>query len=263
MRTAVFRIGMAVALVLFACVTSRVTAQSSAQSSSVAAPKYPILGSCSQDPLIFGVTDEDRARFPAEFTVTDIWASVFHEIVGGVVESYRRPEEREYDCLDPSASGVVEAPETLRRLAVQLPPWRDETNLAELSRADLAPVVLEYLRTYECALREREEFLWAQVSDDFSQVIEGKADTISDVARAVYAERQKIQNERATARRSVERTLTTLSALERFSGFDTELTCMQRASVDVRNSFALAAEAASCLPRVWNAKDPLRDVVSR
>ena len=72
-------------------------------------------------------------------------------------------------------------------------------------------------------------------------------------------QRGKIDNELLTARPALQRALIIAGGYGRLARLDKELQCIQRASLDYRNVFAVVAETSSCLPRNWGAKDPLRD----
>ena len=76
-------------------------------------------------------------------------------------------------------------------------------------------------------------------------------------------QRGKIVEELATTRDTMHRLLSLIGGMERMRILTAELECVQRASLDARNAFGLAAETASCLPRVWDHKDPLRDYNQR
>ncbi|MBU0766279.1 hypothetical protein KKF55_00630 [Patescibacteria group bacterium] len=155
------------------------------------------------------------------------------------------------------------------------------SNLSSLSQLDVGTVLLEYLQMYECALVERSLFLardtYKQEQGREKKLISLKNGAAGDVLEAlvrilkrrplewgryinfVIGDRQIILQELTIARRSLERTLTFLSGFNHLRPIDMELTCLQQASLDVRNGLALAADASSCLPRVWNNKDVLRD----
>ncbi|MCF7844707.1 MAG: hypothetical protein K9M03_02670 [Kiritimatiellales bacterium] len=163
----------------------------------------------------------------------------------------------------------------------EVDPQRNNDNINKLSQLDVGTVLLEYLQMYECAMVERSLFL---VRDTLSQeqnrekrIKELKEDASDDVLEAllkiiknrplswaryiefVAGDRQLILQELTQARRSLERTLSFLSSYNRMRPIDMELTCLQQASLDIRNGLALAADASSCLPRIWNNKDVLRD----
>jgi len=155
------------------------------------------------------------------------------------------------------------------------------TNASSLSQLDVGTVLLEYLRMYECALVERSLFL---IKDTYNQEqnrdkrmddlkIEISDDALKSLliflkrrplnwamyVNFVSGDRQIILSELTQARRSLNRTLTFLAGFNRMRPIDIELKCLQQASLDVRNGLALAADASSCLPRIWNSKDVLRD----
>jgi hypothetical protein len=118
---------------------------------------------------------------------------------------------------------------------------------------------------YECALVERTLFLPTHTLDQESKreaLLSGNIlPTLEHmiVAVIVWTDRETIIEELLIARRAINRTVTMLSGYNRFNVLNMELQCLQQASLDMRNGLALAADSASCLPRIWNAKDPPRD----
>lgn len=155
------------------------------------------------------------------------------------------------------------------------------TNAGKLSQLDVGTVLLEYLRMYECALVERSLFLikdtYDQEKDRDKRMENLKTEVSGDVLESLLiflkgrplnwpmylnffvGDRQIILSELTQARRSLNRTLAFLAGFNRMRPIDIELKCLQQASLDVRNGLALAADASSCLPRIWNIKDVLRD----
>ena len=155
---------------------------------------------------------------------------------------------------------------TLSFVASNLPPWKNPTDFARLSEDDFGAVILEYVNAYECVLRERgyslaidvtrEEFQW-------SDIIFGAGLTpiiLEKITKETADQQEKIDRELLTARAIANRVLEFVGGFNRLLTLDKELQCMQRASLDFRNAFAIAAETSSCLPRIWNAKDSLRDI---
>src|SRR3989339_587759 len=126
-------------------------------------------------------------------------------------------------------------------------------------------VVEEHLRAYECALQERLYFLHPDALEELKGRLqnagaESEVIDISDLIAEVSEEDKTITREYATARPTLHRALTIVGGLGRLLPLHGELQCIERASLDIRNALALGAEASACLPRIWNAKDPLRDL---
>jgi hypothetical protein len=171
------------------------------------------------------------------------------------------------DCFsdDPLASQTL--PE-LTALAASLPPWQKQEDLDSLKNTDMGFVLMEYLRVYECALKERDLFLRQSILDEQWQNLDDPNITNDSpreitegelLAKSEY-ERKIINKELAISRPLLERALMMQTGKTKLNALDMELVCMQRASLDLRNGLALSAEASACLPRAWNAKDVLRDI---
>jgi hypothetical protein len=153
----------------------------------------------------------------------------------------------------------------LSSLAARLPEW-GPSRAGELSEADLGPVLLEHLRVYECALHERERFVTVFAQDEISEKTtdeNGKVTEVTDrMALTKEQERQKkiITEEILTARPALERTIAFLGGIDRLRPLSAELECLKRASLDLRNATGLMAEAAACMPKIWDARGSLRDL---
>ncbi len=85
------------------------------------------------------------------------------------------------------------------------------------------------------------------------------APTMSDFATRplLYVNRQLVERQRARA--AVERTILALRSFEINYAYAKQLTCFQRASLDLKNELGLLADTASCLPRIWDAATSLHD----
>lgn len=127
-----------------------------AQSDDVAVPEYsgrdpeepPILAPCSR----FEEAYEDLGYLDKPL---EKWADIYHESVSKVIsESLEKPE---IQCTGSDYESLLRPGPELRRLAEKLPPWKDTD--VPVTRFDLARVLLENLRIYECALIEYDEFL--------------------------------------------------------------------------------------------------------
>ena len=130
-------------------------------------------------------------------------------------------------------------------LAALLPPWKESSRLAHLSEMDIGPVLLEYLRTYECSLSERDNLLF---------IIVPREHGTDSMERGLYqdtvAEQSElITHERSIARATLDRTLLILGGLDRLTPLGADIECLKRTSLDIRNSLGLVSQAAACLPR--------------
>ena len=188
----------------------------------------------------------------------DEWADMYHERVSTVIEEYLEPAVIECDAED---YGTLSEPGgELLDLAASLPTWNDPA--VPLSRLDTSRVLLEYLRIYGCALFEFNEFiLYDTAEEEYEE--RGEIDFLkfffSDLMTSALVRTETIQKEQQLARKALHRAITIMGAFDRLGPLDAELECMQRFSLDMRNISALTAETSACLPRIWNAKDSLRD----
>lgn len=65
--------------------------------------------------------------------------------------------------------------------------------------------------------------------------------------------------ERKRAHLAVERTLSVLRSYEINYAYAKQLTCLQRASMDLKNEVGLLADAMSCMPRIWDSVTSIHD----
>lgn len=70
---------------------------------------------------------------------------------------------------------------------------------------------------------------------------------------------ENIDTERQRSRNAVERTLQALRSYELNYAIARQLTCYQRASLDLRNEMSLLADAMSCIPKIWDAVTSIHD----
>ena len=220
---------------------------------------YPILESCSRS---------DAQYASLYFNTEDFydWPEKYHEAVNAVIEEYLEPPQT-IDCLNYDILPLSNF-STLGAMAAALPPWQDPTDLAELDRNDIGIVLLEFLRVYECAMTDHNFFLPMDVIQERfeDEAAGGPLPFIianfrfEDLLKEMGKRRRVIVEEIATARPTLERALVIVSSVIRLSFLDAELECLQRASLDLRNGLALAADASVCMPKGWDVKDPLRDL---
>ncbi|MDD3896337.1 MAG: hypothetical protein PHU04_00615 [Candidatus Peribacteraceae bacterium] len=224
---------------------------------------YPILGACGRSEhlnLFRWVPPQELGE--GEEDVIDIWSREYNERVNVIVEEYRSMDGSEIDCLSDSLETLLPAGRNMLALAGQLPPWEDPQDLAQLSYMDTNTVLLEHLRMYECALVGRYFYLFGDVMKEM-QAIYGQKDAIlwwGNVFREFQKQERKIRHEIAVSRTSLNRVLLLLNGYGRLRSLEMEVECFDRATKDFRNALAAAAEASACLPRAWDAKDPMRDL---
>lgn len=214
--------------------------------------RKPLLAPCSRE------SHEDI--FPSDSNRSGIlntlksWNKTYHVKVNEIIEEHlsqaQTTASRPLQCDADSSGSLDPAGEKLKALAKQLPLWENEAELNKLSSSDMPLVLSEFLRIYECSLVEYNLFLAVEDTD---------SEYYSD--KIVLPAWVSVINEHATlARESLEDVLGVLSGVARLRPLEMELTCLQRASLDARNGFALLAEASACMPKTWDAKDPLRDL---
>ncbi|MDA1208757.1 MAG: hypothetical protein O2904_01850 [bacterium] len=222
--------------------------------------RYPILAPCSRY--------EDRYTDVADFLNMQFedWDDIYHEQISAAIEEYIKPAE-EIKCTQDNLL-PVSAGSAIGRIARSLPPWAEPDEFAKLKRTDIGSVLLEYLRTYECAMTDHNFFLPIDIiTQKFEEAAGGgpplqfiRGFSLMSVAAEMGARRIKMMEEFAISRPSLERSLMVVSGIGRLGPIDAELQCLQRGSLDLRNALALGADAAMCLPRVWDARDVLRDI---
>ena len=255
--------------------------------------KYPILAACSSSEY-FNIFDSDSVETIREVMglpesgsspipgfdindkpdLVDIWADIYHTVVDEIIEHHmgNDPSVSPYDaapkCEEPDIQ--FNPPGDVMLLVAQnLPAWEAAVDLGRLSEDDFASVLLELLTAYECSLWERrfhlspvvidEEWSWRKFLAGGNFVDFINPPNIFRLDEEISEQRGKIDNELLTARPALQRALIIAGGYGRLARLDKELQCIQRASLDYRNVFAVVAETSSCLPRNWGAKDPLRD----
>lgn len=192
------------------------------------------------------------------------WPEIYHDQMRRVVDEYLEPTT--FKCDAENYTEFMKPGKELLSLAAALPTWNDPK--VPLSRFDISRVLLEYLRIYECSLMEYDTFLYFDTTKekfDEQEIVEGKPVNFfdfffSDLLDEASVRADLVNTERTIARKTLQRVLTLIATAERLRPLEAELECMQRYSLDVRNAMSLTAEASSCLPRIWNAKDILRDI---
>ena len=197
----------------------------------------------------------------------DFWAYTYHQLVDSAVSAHMKIFDDQgsdssvfskLQCAAPDFAGLLPPSAPLFLIAANLPPWQDPKNIARLSEQDFGAVLLEFLRIYECALKNHRNFLDINIIKD--------APLFSNLPlnwQEFGAERKRreivIEQELRIARSALERIFYTIGNLNRLLPFLLELECIARASLDLRNVLGIVSEASACLPRVWDARGSLRD----
>lgn len=189
----------------------------------------------------------------------DKWVSTYHSTVAGVIQAHMDSLENTaklpLDCTAPDYASMVKPTPELSSLASQLAPWKDNaTKLQALSETELAPVLLEYLREYQCALNERKNFIEEKVQQSMS------GGTDESILEESNRQSGIIDHELALAQPALDRTLQIVGDEDRIRPLSLDIECLKRASLDIRNVLGLAAQASACLPRIVNARGSLRDL---
>jgi hypothetical protein len=255
---------------------------------------YPKLGSCTKlDTEIFSfehnqlysdcmedaenAADQDLCsslypRTPIPYTE---WATRYHSDIDSILESFigkeaegnfaqREPPGGQGLCSGSQAASTTPAPPLLGDIAKKLEPWMK--NETVFGQSDTTPVLLEYLRVYECSLAERSTSLPIEIWREETRSREllpggllANPLAFNKIFEEWYKQSSKIQLELKVARPTLERVLGFMGTVQMSRVLAQDTNCLQRASLDIRNSLGLSADTAACMPRIWNAKDPMRD----
>lgn len=155
-------------------------------------------------------------------------------------------------------------------------------------------VVAEFQREYECKLTELQDRLLLEVARNqdlprgtqfccmadgcgivsdaaactgpitTDPVCDNACDLSLTISAHIFATRmgpyhRDLQTEREVSRIAVSRAIQTLRSFEIHSAAARQLTCYQRASLDLRNEMSLLADTVSCMPKIWDATTSLHD----
>ncbi|MEI8229870.1 MAG: hypothetical protein WCG83_01910 [Candidatus Peregrinibacteria bacterium] len=221
-----------------------------------------------RDPFLSPCSRNSDASKSLGFTVAAFfsWPTQYHDRVASIVEDHLQTIGKSAMCQAGNTEEFLSPGEKLAALARLLPTWKDGRSL---SRIDIAPVLQEYLRIYECALKERQYYLaldaqkWTADQQARATLGDTSAEvqmTLGSLGLEMSKQNAVIERELLLARPLLNRTLTVIAGLDRLLPLDASLQCIERASLDIRNAAGLAAEAGSCFPRISNSKDPLRDL---
>lgn len=200
-----------------------------------------------------------REDTPFENVEFKFWSRDFNRAIDKIVTAdLRRQEEGGRVICNTNNEAFLPPTPALREIARELPPWSPDRNpgaLRQLSESDVGAVLIELLRTYECSLREYRFFLPSE------PLIGGEEDSsplyIGDYLEEIVESDDIIAQGLVLARANVRRTIALLGPLGLLQPLQDELTCIQRLSLDLRNTLGLTAEVSSCLPRTWDTRGSL------
>lgn len=197
---------------------------------------------------------------PFEKTDMEKWPDTYHGTVSKVIEAHMKKFENlsttDIICTAEDYPSMFKASTELQGLASTLEPWKNRT----VSELELAPVLLEYLRVYECSLEEKRYFLTTAQKSSSSSSSKGPQIGIGKFVDEKTEDGIFINRELATSRPILERTLSIVGGLDRLKPLAMDIECLKRASIDLRNGMGLIAEAAACMPRAIDARGSLRDL---
>lgn len=187
------------------------------------------------------------------------WKELYHSNVSKVVEAHLKSIQdtvnKPLQCTAASYSELVPATDELKEVAGYLAGYRQGNRLSQVTETDIGPVLLEFVRVYECSMRERGRNLAVIIPEEKVDPLEyGQLYNLSK------EDEKKIEEEIAIARPALERTLTMIGGYDRLRPLTLDIECIKRTSLDLRNVLGLASDASSCLPRVWDTHGSLRDL---
>ncbi|HRH92900.1 MAG TPA: hypothetical protein PKV72_00020 [Candidatus Peribacteria bacterium] len=88
-------------------------------------------------------------------------------------------------------------------------------------------------------------------------------DTFGNYGLRIQNNFERMTQERIRARVAVERTVNTLRSFEQAVVFTVQMSCFQRAGLDIKNELSLMADGTSCMPKIWDSLNSLHDLKSQ
>ncbi len=227
---------------------------------------------------------------------TDKFTENVSTVVGEREEYFKQPSQ--WSCLDESQGGSGPAIDKLKALAELLPGWHytsalGGTKLRPVTFESFTSILGEFQREYECKLDELARSSDSLVGrnldldnpklyccSDLNLCVHVDSDTHCSTTQSddetcggscktgntheVFAVRlgfflTRLENEKQRARTAMLRTVHVLRSLELNYAYALQLTCFQRASLDLKNELSLLADATSCMPKIWDALTSVHD----
>lgn len=193
-------------------------------------------------------------------TAFNQWKNIYHNNVSTAIEAHltniKNTGTQPLRCTEEEYANLVPASPQLRSIANMLPAWRENPgDAAGLSEADMGTVLLEFLRIYECSMKERELYHSVRILQDADRDMNPE-----EFQQKKSEELKVMQNQIEVSRKTLNRTLSIVAGYDRFKPLTLDIECIKRASLDLRNVLGLASDASSCLPRIWDVHQSLRDL---
>ncbi len=228
--------------------------------------------------------------------VTDRFTQGVSAVVNERETYFRTPSK--WSCLSEADGGSIPAITALGVMADFLPGWHYTSALGVRKQRPVrfesfTSILGEFQREYECKLAEfsykadrmvasnldldnpkffccNQTYLCVQATADilcltptFDNPQCNGACPTGNTHAVIAARLQKfltrIENEKQRARTAVLRTIHTLRSFELNYVYALQLTCFQRASLDLKSELSLLADATSCMPKIWDAVTSLHD----
>lgn len=177
------------------------------------------------------------------------WRDTFTATVNNVVQAHLDSTNSRTVC---TGGARVTASDELAALAKTLPPWSDG---APFTEADMPAILLAYEAAYECALQWRANLLFSSVKDDAQTMPSANGAFYEGTSRDVVLpllvmevqdERTVITREISVAPRTMHKLLRYMAGTDRLRTLESNLRCLERASLDIRNIMSLNADIAAC-----------------
>lgn len=124
---------------------------------------------------------------------------------------------------------------------------------------DIAVELLEWLHTYECALRQQESTLGIQSAAHAGDPTDPQVN-IKELTEEQRRRSEFISQERTVARLALHRTLILTGGMNRLQPLTNEIRCLTEASFKLRNVFGLLGDSLSCISRSTDAFGSVRDL---
>lgn len=226
----------------------------------------PTLGLCGiQNEKFFERKFSDVSR---DNDIVDSWKESYHNLIREIIDQQLDDQYFTPVCDAENFAEFLKPTPIMQETIGEFDAWSEDPEAANLSRLEVGLIAYEVLRSYECALFERKSYLVSQITDEIAFEKYGNSTpdpddqftvAVMDISREYGDQYAKIMNELEVARPALEQTLRLVNGKERTKILEAEIDCLQRASLDLRNVTSLAAEANSCLPRIWNSREVYRD----
>ncbi len=161
----------------------------------------------------------------------------------------------------------------LQSLARTMPGWsyiasRNPFTGQEVRRSkpvtfeSFSTILGEFEREYECKLSElQENGVFVVLADDDFDAPEAPEPSISymELGTRNRTHFTRMAAERQRARSAVERAILLAHSFELYAPFTVQMSCLHRATMDLRAQLSVAADAISCMPKIWDSVTSIHD----